>query len=227
MQRLKTIRSGSTLLALPSTLGCLEESERQLLLLTVPVHILPQVARDADYLQKNVLQPAAASISGNPDKPQKFLDRVKSLRTMHSSGHSKPPSKAVSFPSGPQVQLTTILAFTPAAVHASRRHCQQSASINCMRLSGQFCLCNRRGCSHILLAASQFSNGLGQLLQIMGFCSPVQCRSGQSHIETWHVPFLAPQLKHVIGRCGLRCGAWQHDAACCAAFAQASAHYKI
>lgn len=65
--------------------------------------VLLQIARDAEYLQKNVLQPAAASNGGQQDKPQKFLDRVKSLRTMHS-GHSKPPSKAVSFPSGSQVQ---------------------------------------------------------------------------------------------------------------------------
>lgn len=94
------------------------------------VHALLQIARDADYLQKNVLQPAAASIGGQPDKPQKFLDRVKSLRTMHSSnGHSKPPSKAVSFPSGPQVQLAPGLALcpcrcAPATVHASRNDWQ-------------------------------------------------------------------------------------------------------
>ncbi|KAK9830786.1 hypothetical protein WJX74_007073 [Apatococcus lobatus] len=65
-------------------------------------HRFWKIARDADYLQKNVLQPAAASNGGQPDKPQKFLDRVKSLRTMHSAGHNKPPSKAVSFPSGSQ-----------------------------------------------------------------------------------------------------------------------------
>ena len=76
--------------------------------------VLLQIARDAEYLQKNVLQPAAASNGGQPDKPQKFLDRVKSLRTMHS-GHSKPPSKAVSFPSGSQVQGSGTLYPWPCA----------------------------------------------------------------------------------------------------------------
>ena len=117
-------------------LCCLEESERHSSLLTVRVHVLPQVARDADYLQKNVLQPAAASISGQPDKPQKFLDRVKSLRTMHSGGHSKPPSKGASFPSGPQVQLALQLAFYLTAVHASSTTGRASASCICMTYPG-------------------------------------------------------------------------------------------
>ncbi len=68
---------------------------------------LVQIAKDADYLQKNVLQPAAASNGGassGAEKP-KFFDRVKSLRTLHSGkdNSSRPPAKAVSFPSGSQV----------------------------------------------------------------------------------------------------------------------------
>ena len=63
-----------------------------------------QVAKDAEWLHKNVLQPAAASNGKAPEKPHKFLDRVKSLRTTYSNKeHSRPPAKSVSFPAGSQV----------------------------------------------------------------------------------------------------------------------------